>query len=472
MRIAFAVLAPVLFLLPSRRCQAVAGQAPQGGVCAGVDFTPVEAAGRPSSQSVVPRRISVVRIHVDGCAPSEEFRTTRLTWTIEPILIVANSSNNNDTVDVSTIPPNLLEPVYTTVRNVGFLSFAVTNATAWASSTAAASLSPVGVRVQLPHDQLSYLSIEYGNPFYVQVLPGFTQVSTLALSTGYSLMQGPVLGRGLQLKADLSTNTVPLNLQLNGNGAIVNVVSGSVVESLQFSGLGSRLSLQGTVSCASNNFQSSAPDECFLEGGSTAPDNQGRTDSTSILIQGSIQGTIATRLAPNSASDGPDALTVLVNDPTSPDADDVNGGGACAAFVVENDGSAGTTESQWCHPTNLTAVLEPWFQCATPVEPSAATTSSAEAVSSSNANDPLFSSSASGNTVWCASSPNIGDTINTNTNNNNACSCTVSPSRTSSGAPVLGTSHGTASSIPNRAGFLNILVFLMLLRTVLGQLAR
>jgi hypothetical protein len=308
-------------LEPATAQEIVANTSPSSSSC-NDNFTSVARLADP---------VSILRLQLDGCSESlSGLVTSRLAFTVEP-------SSSRNTSYVSTYPPNLVEPVYSyaPVANArfGVLAFRMTNVTASAPEMA-------GVLIRIPRDQLRAIVVEAGSPFYVSVDGGFSRLSSIGIEAGYSLHHwGDITDLGAHLRADLKSNSVPLSLSVDGNGARVVIRSGSLIESVQIRSFGSTIDIKGDVECGPES-------NCYILGGS----EETTTGGTEILFEGSVRGTIATSVAPPNPIENVSVPSVKVNDPYFI-------GNPCSVLRSTEGGTLR------CTPTNETVTMDPWFSC-------------------------------------------------------------------------------------------------------------
>eukprot|EP00986_Skeletonema_menzelii_P010448 scaffold5072_cov184-Skeletonema_menzelii.AAC.3 len=122
-----------------------------------------------SPSAVLTEEISTIQVGLAGnCTGEGLFQMPRMTWTIEP-----NPDDSVNTTSVFLSPPNIGTVV------TGELSGYIYGIEI--DRAAVANASEIGVLIQAPKDGLNAVEVTEGAPFFVNIVKGFTRLTSLWL---------------------------------------------------------------------------------------------------------------------------------------------------------------------------------------------------------------------------------------------------------------------------------------------------
>ena len=208
----------------------------------------------------------------------------RFTWTLEP----APEGATNTTVMMS--PPDLGTLLYDLNKDgVGSADGLKINPTLNLTNG-----TEVGIVVQIPRNELVIVNVLGGAPFYVNIVNGFTNISTLGSDIGSydfycgnGTYQSDIFGRGSSVAADLSSAIDFWSLSIRDDGAnwAVTLTDDETSRTeLEIDAMNAKVAVQGHLQCTE-------PYACNLIGGSR--EGCAENCQTELVVDGSISGNIS-----------------------------------------------------------------------------------------------------------------------------------------------------------------------------------
>mmetsp|Transcript_7914 Transcript_7914/g.13056 ORF Transcript_7914/g.13056 Transcript_7914/m.13056 type:complete len:488 (-) Transcript_7914:199-1662(-) len=267
-----------------------------------------------SPSAVLTEEISTIQVGLAGnCTGEGLFQMPRMTWTIEP-----NPDDSVNTTSVFLSPPNI-GTVATGELSCYIYGIEIDRA-------AVANASEIGVLIQAPKDGLNAVEVTQGAPFFVNIVKGFTRLTSLWLGgadtcnpvrDGYIEAECPypcddlytpeeVKGIGSSIVADLSEVNVEVDLggtlgtfiqsiSVDAFGQSVNNLSlalpaygeKGVPVQFSFGSASSKIEIKGRIDCAFERTNMTNGGRCAFESNRAS----GCKDcSNEMVIDGSING--------------------------------------------------------------------------------------------------------------------------------------------------------------------------------------